>query len=145
MFSLTTKGRYASRIMVYLAGRDNSVPATKQEIGDHEGISSDYVEQIMMGLKVAQLVRSHRGRRGGFSLVRPASEVTMAEVLRAVEGPICPAPCMQESCLRMTDCPTYPVWVKAAAALEDVFQKTRILDLVKQTEEQTDNPQQETI
>lgn len=139
MFSLTTKGRYASRIMVYLADRDNTVPATKQEIGEHEGISSDYVEQIMMGLKVAQLVRSHRGRRGGFSLVRPASEITLAEVLRAVEGPICPAPCIQAECSRMADCPTYPVWVKAAAALDDVFQKTRILDLT----ETTDNPVQE--
>ncbi len=134
MFSLTTKGRYASRIMVYLASRDNSVPATKQEIGKHEGISSDYVEQIMMGLKVAQLVRSHRGRRGGFSLVRPASEITLSEVLRAVEGPICPAPCMQEACPRKPDCPTYPVWVKAAAALDDVFQQTRILDLTQKAD-----------
>lgn len=131
MLSLTTKGRYASRIVVYLGGRDNSVPATKQVIGDHEGISSDYVEQIMMGLKVAQLVRSHRGRRGGFSLVRPPEEITLAEVLRAVEGPISMAPCMQEECPRMAECPTYPVWAKAAGALDDVFQKTRVSDLIE--------------
>ena len=139
MFSLTTKGRYASRIMVFLAGRDNSVPATKQEISEHEGLSADYVEQIMMGLKVAQLVRSHRGRRGGFSLVRPAAEITLAEVLRAVEGPISPAPCIQQSCSRMANCPTYPVWAKAAAGLEDLFQKTWISDLA----EQNDNHQKE--
>ena len=140
MLSLTTKGRYASRIMVYLANRDNSVPATKQEIGDHEGISPDYVEQIMMGLKVAQLVRSHRGRRGGFSLARSPESITLNEVLRAVEGPLAMAPCMQDECPRQAECPTYPVWSKAVAALEDVFENTRISDMAEES-----SPKKETV
>jgi Rrf2 family protein len=139
MLALTTKGRYASRIMVYLAGRDNSTPATKQEIGDHEGISPDYVEQIMMGLKMAQLVQSHRGRRGGFSLLRPPHAIRLSEVLRAVEGPVCMAPCIQQDCARLEQCPTYPVWRRAAQALEDVFENTLISDMVNQAppEEET--------
>lgn len=136
MLSLTTKGRYAARIMVFLASREPGTPATKQEIGSHEGISPDYVEQIMMGLKVAQLVRSHRGRRGGFSLARSPQSISLSEVLRAVEGPLCMAPCMLTDCSRSRDCPTRPVWSEAEAAVDRVFQKTRISDMAAECQAQ---------
>jgi len=126
MMPLTTKGRYAARIMVYLARNEGSSPATKHAIGNAEDISADYIEQIMIRLKAARLVRSHRGRNGGFSLTRDPDRITLAEVLRSVEGPVCPVPCLYDTCERAPSCPTRPVWKKAAEAVEEVFADTTI-------------------
>ena len=73
---------------------------TKSEIADAEGISAGYVQQLMMALRLADIVDSHRGREGGFSLSRPAEEITVADVLSAVEGEVMPAPCQGRRTLR---------------------------------------------
>ena len=130
--ALTTRGRYAARIMVYLARHDGSNPLTKHEIGRAEDISANYVEQIMLRLKAAHLVRSHRGRNGGFSLTRDPARLTLAEVLRSVEGPVCPVPCLYDACEREPSCPTRPVWKKAAEAVEEVFAATTIAQMAEQ-------------
>ena len=130
--ALTTKGRYSARIMVYLARHNGAQPATKHAIGKAEDISPNYVEQIMIRLKSANLVRSHRGRNGGFSLVRDPERITLAEVLRAVEGPVCPVPCLYDTCEREPSCPTRPVWRKAAEALEEIFAETTIGQMARQ-------------
>jgi len=126
---LSTKGRYATRIVVYLALCDPQQPAPKQKIAEAEGISPDYVEQILTSLRAAGLVISHRGIKGGFSLARSPSSMTVADVIAATEGPICLVPCVEEACTRMTDCVTRAVWEKATAAITRIFQYTRIADL----------------
>lgn len=131
MMSLTTRGRYAARIMVRLARHNGSRPATKHLIGKAEDISPSYVEQIMVHLRTARLVRSHRGRKGGFSLTRDPEKITLAEVLRAVEGPVALAPCLYDTCKREPSCPTRPVWQKAAQAVENVFSETTIAQMVE--------------
>ena len=132
--TLSTRGRYASRIMVCLAentGRAKRL--TRTEIATHEEISADYVEQLMAPLRTAGLVRSHRGRHGGFSLGRPAEEITVADVLQAVEGPLSIVPCVRsETCDRAMNCPTRPVWQRASDALQRVFSETTIADMVNQ-------------
>lgn len=132
MMALTTKGRYAARIMVYLVQHDGAGPATKHEIGKAEDISANYVEQIMIRLKAAHLVRSHRGRNGGFSLTRDPARITLAEVLRAVEGPVCPVPCLYDTCERESGCPTRPIWKNTAEALETMFAETSIAQMAVQ-------------
>ena len=136
MMPLTTKGRYAARIMVYLARNEGSSPATKHAIGNAEDISADYVEQIMIRLKAARLVRSHRGRNGGFSLTRDPDRITLAEVLRSVEGPVCPVPCLYDTCERAPSCPTRPVWKKAANAVERILEKTTIAQMARTSAKQ---------
>lgn len=126
MMPLTTKARYAARIMVCLARQDSPIPATKYEIGKAEAISPNYVEQIMIRLRAASLVRSHRGRKGGFSLTRDPGQITLAEVLRAVEGPVCLVPCLYDTCDREATCPTRPVWKKTAEAVEKILVGTTI-------------------
>jgi Rrf2 family protein len=118
--------------MVYLARRDGPAPATKYEIGKAEGISAGYVEQIMIRLKAAHLVRSYRGRSGGFSLTRDPAKTTLAEVLRSVEGPVCPVPCLYDTCEREPSCPTRPFWKKAAEAVEEVLRATTIAQIAAQ-------------
>ncbi len=121
MLKLSTKGRYAVRIMVRLTMRDSDRPVRKQEIATAEGISADYVEQILMKLKTAGLVQSHRGARGGFSLACDPQKTDVAVILRATEGPVALAPCTEGECQRSTNCVTRPVWERAAEAIESVF------------------------
>jgi Rrf2 family transcriptional regulator, cysteine metabolism repressor len=105
---------------------------TKSEIAEAEGISAGYVQQLMMSLRLSGLIESHRGREGGFSLSRPADDITVAEVLKAVEGDVMPAPCLAGAhCDRETDCPTRPVWEEAAEMLNDLFGRTTIAQLAE--------------
>jgi len=89
MLRISSKSRYALRIMVYLASQGaSSLPARKQDIADAEEISADYVEQILIRLRGGGLVTSHRGARGGFTLAREAYGIRVLDVLEAAEGPL---------------------------------------------------------
>ena len=130
MMTISTQGRYAARIMVLLASRPEKPYLMNHEIADAEAITPAYVGQLMMALRTAGLVASHRGRQGGFSLTRPAEEITVADVLRALEGEVMPAPCLSSGrCERAATCPTRPLWQKAARLLDDLFKGTTIGDL----------------
>jgi len=132
MMTISTRGRYATRMVVLLAGRAPGTSMTKTQIADAEGISAGYVQQLMMALRLSGLVESHRGREGGFSLSRPAAEITVADVLKAVEGDVMPAPCQAGIfCERESDCPTRPVWEEAAGLLNELFARTTIAALVE--------------
>jgi Rrf2 family protein len=122
-------------MVVRLASEPAGASLTKTEIADAEGISAGYVQQLMMSLRLAGIVESYRGREGGFGLSKPADQITVADVLRAVEGEVMPAPCHGSGhCERAADCPTRPVWEQAAMMLNDLFSRTTIASL---TEEQT--------
>ena len=130
MMTISTRGRYATRMVVLLAAKEPGASLTKAEIADAEGISAGYVQQLMMALRLANIVDSHRGREGGFSLSRPAEEITLADVLKAVEGDIMPAPCQAGGyCEPFADCPTRPVWDTAAELLNGLFTRTTIASL----------------
>jgi Rrf2 family protein len=117
-------------MVVLLAARDPWSSMTKTEIAEAEGISAGYVQQLMMALRLAGIVDSHRGREGGFSLSRSAEAITVADVLKAVEGDVMPAPCQGgASCERWDDCPTRPVWDEAADLLNGLFGKITIASL----------------
>jgi Rrf2 family protein len=132
MMTISTRGRYAARIMTLLASERVKSTLTKFQIAEAECISPAYVQQLLMALRMAGLVQSHRGRVGGFSLARAPETITVADVLTAVEGDILPAPCRNlEHCNRAATCPTRPVWEKAAALLDDLFAGITLADLVK--------------
>jgi Rrf2 family protein len=132
MMTISTRGRYATRIMVLLATESARPTITKFEIAEAEAISPAYVQQILMALRMRGLVKSHRGRVGGFSTARPAEGITVGEVLAAVEGDILPAPCRNNShCDRVATCPSRPVWEKAAQMLDDLFASITIADMVR--------------
>jgi len=118
--------------MVFLASLPRGTTVTKYEIAESEGISPAYVEQLMMPLRLAGLVASHRGRSGGFSLARDPETITVAEVLRAVEGTVQVAPCSDaHACDRAETCPTRGVWQKATELLDDLFTGVTVADLVR--------------
>ncbi|NQU41909.1 Rrf2 family transcriptional regulator [bacterium] len=126
MLQLSTKGRYATRIMVYLAMQPQGVPVPKQEIAQSEQISADYAEQILRVLKSAGLVASHRGVKGGFTLARDPERITVADVLDATEGAVDLAPCVRDECRRATQCVTRRLWRDASSCLSRIFGATTI-------------------
>ena len=132
MIRFSTKGRYATRILVYLALHNNEYSVRKQEIAESEGISADYVEQILMKLKTADLVKSHRGVKGGFSLARKPDRITVADVIDATEGSISLVPCLNEDCTRASICVARPMWQKANDALMSVLSGTTIGEMAEQ-------------
>ncbi len=129
---LSTKGRYAMRIMLYLASRqDDATPARKQDIAAAEGLSADYVEQILIRLKAGGLVASRRGAKGGFALDCPLATTTVAAILQASEGTLKLAPDTpasagsSESVGILQD-----VWAEAEAAMQAVFERHTLETLV---------------
>ena len=132
---LSTKGRYASRIMVYLARRRDDTPARKQDIADAENISADYVEQLLTKLKTAGLVTSHRGAKGGFTLARDSQSISIADILDAAEGPLILVPCEQGPCDRRAICVTRPIWEEASALLQRLLEKKTLDELARKADE----------
>ena len=133
MMSISTRGRYASRIVVFLASGPRGVPVNKYEIARAEAISPAYVEQLMMPLKVAGIVASHRGRAGGFSLARDPETISIADVLQAVEGKVTVAPCGDiKACDRVSHCPTRGIWMKASDLLDELFAGATIAALAQE-------------
>ncbi|MBN1671379.1 MAG: Rrf2 family transcriptional regulator [Kiritimatiellae bacterium] len=132
MINLSTKGRYAVRILVNLARADSrTAPVRAKDIAEAEGLSVDYAEQLLIKLKAAGFVRSQRGKRGGFLLTRSAEEITVAEVLAALEGELCLVGCAAESCTRRDGCPTKPLWDEAGRRLRELFAGTTIGQLAR--------------
>jgi Rrf2 family protein len=131
MIKLSTKGRYATRIMVYLAMQEGDEPVKKQEISEAEGISPDYVVQLLMRLKAAGLVESRRGTNGGFLLAKKPARVTVADVLHATEGDTELVSCDEEGCSRGAACVSRLVWERASKALDTVFSEFTIEELAK--------------
>lgn len=131
MMQLSTKGRYATRIMVSMALDQGDRPVKKGTLAGREGISPDYTEQILMRLKARGLVVSHRGAGGGFTLSKPADEITVGDVLGAAEGPIHVTPCASSTCERESECVTRHVWRRAEAALAEVFEGVTIGELAR--------------
>jgi Rrf2 family protein len=130
--TISSRGRYATRMVVLLASRQPGETMTKSEIAEAEAISAGYVQQLMMSLRVAGIVESHRGREGGFSLSKPPEEITVADVLEAVEGEVMPAPCHTPGhCERAGDCPTRPIWEEAAQLLNHLFSSTTVASLAQ--------------
>jgi Rrf2 family protein len=140
MMRMSTKGHHATRIMMMLA-RTPSRPVSKGEIGESEGIPPGYVQQLMIRLTDAGLVRSHRGRAGGFTLTRAPEGISVQEVLHATEGVFELAPCVDKrvDCPRTLCCPAHVLWSEATLMINNLFERTSIADLVltgKRLEEQ---------
>jgi Rrf2 family protein len=136
MMAISTKGRYSVRILVLMAAKPAGHMFTKHEIADLAGISCAYVQQLMMTLHATGFVSSHRGKAGGFTLARVPEDITVAEVLGATEGQILPVPCLgAEKCEREPNCPTKPLWTKAASLLGDLFGSVTIAALAGKVED----------
>jgi len=132
MLKLSTKGRYAARILVCLATKDNGMPTQRREIAKEEAISMDYVEQILIRLRTANLVRSCRGVKGGYFLARDAATITIEDAIEASEGKPSVGPDCKNECKRNSACVVQSVWQKANKALVDLFSSITIAELAQE-------------
>ncbi|HWG08753.1 MAG TPA: Rrf2 family transcriptional regulator [Solirubrobacteraceae bacterium] len=138
MFS--TKSEYGVRVMVELARQAGEEPLPLAEIAERGGLPLAYLEHLVARLRKAGLVDSRRGSRGGYLLARSPTEITMAEVVEALEGSIAPIECITEGadgsivCARETDpghvCPTKLLWTRVRFSIVRTLQETTLADLV---------------
>ena len=139
MFS--TRAEYGVRVMVELARRGGGHPVSLSEIADGDGLPLAYLEHLAARLRKAGLVESRRGARGGYLLARAAGEISMAEVVQALEGSIAPIECISEGadghlvCTREADtdhvCPTKLLWTRVQGSIVRTLQDTKLADLVQ--------------
>jgi Rrf2 family protein len=152
MFS--TKAEYGVRVMVELARRAGGEPVPLAEIAAHDGLPLAYLEHLVARLRKAGLVDSRRGSRGGYMLARPSSEITMAEVVEALEGSIAPIECISQAadgsivCSRESGraesgqagsgragsrskvCPTKLLWTRVRSSIVNTLRETTLADLL---------------
>src|SRR5450432_17833 len=100
---ISQKSRYALRALLFLAARGYTIPVQISEIAESERIPRKFLEAILLELKKTGIVRSHRGRLGGYSLGRPAKDISFADVLRVTDGPLALSPCVSVMAYRKCD------------------------------------------
>lgn len=132
-FRLSTKGHYAVLLMYELA-KSGSAFSSLQDISTAQRVSQGYLEQIIRPLRESGLVEGKKGFGGGYTLTKPAEEVTVGEVIRAVEGPVFPVKCVDDkssldSC--PDDCRARAVWQRVGEAIDGVLDSITLRDLAE--------------
>lgn len=139
---LSTKGRYGLRAMINMAIHKDEGPNAVYLVAEREGISDRYLEQLMVALKRAGLIKSIRGPQGGYILSREPEQITVGQIIRALEGPIAPVDCVSEEypedCERADQCVTRLLWTKVRDSIADVLDSYTLQDMV--TESKQMNP-----
>lgn len=130
---ISTRGRYALRLMLDLALNENDQYVTIKSISERQEISGKYLEQIISVLSRAGFVKSVRGAQGGYKLAKPAKDYTIGAILRLIEGSLAPVACMDDNpnqCPRRDRCVTLSVWQKIDKAVSGVVDNISLADLV---------------
>ncbi len=134
---VSTKGRYALRVMLYLAlhGEDDYTPL--KEIAESESISQKYLESIMTTLSKAGFVDAVHGKGGGYRLNRPAKDYTIGSILKLTEGSLATVSCTTQgpaACSRSTCCHTLPMWERLDQMVDDFFEGITLADLLEESQ-----------
>ena len=134
VMKVSTKGRYALRIMIDLAEHNSGDYIRLRDISDRQDITFKYMEQIMPLLTKAGYVRSYRGNNGGYMLSRAPSEYTVGEILRTTEGSLSPVPCVADvpnRCARKDDCRTLSFWEGLKKVIDEYVDSFTLEDLME--------------
>jgi Rrf2 family protein len=132
---ISQKAKYALRALAALARADGSTPMLIADIAEQQKIPKKFLEQILLDLKHRGLVRSKRGKDGGYLLLKPAQEITFGEILRMIDGPIAPLPCLSQTayrkcddCLSEAECEIRHVFARVADVTREVLFSATIAD-----------------
>ena len=132
---ISTRGRYAVRVMLDLAQNDTGSCIKVKDIAARQGISEKYLEQIIAVLNRAGYVKSVRGAQGGYHIAMAPADITVGMILRLTEGSLAPVACLEEDseeCTRCNSCETLGVWKKLYAGINKVVDGVTIADLMKE-------------
>lgn len=130
---VTTKGRYAMRLMIYIANFHDRKVALR-EVAENESISLKYLEQLAHDLVAANLLKSVRGHGGGYLLARPAEDISAGDILSAAEGTTAPVACAAleeggDGCPREKECSTIAFWAGLDEAIESYVDNVSLAEL----------------
>jgi Rrf2 family protein len=132
---ISTKGRYALRVMIDLAEQGAEKPVPLKDIADRQGISKKYLEIIMKDLVDAKLVRGSSGKGGGYKLLRKPEDIPVGEIVEHMEGTLAPVACLKkdvEECPRYASCVTLPLWQELDQLVHDFLYQKTLADLISQ-------------
>lgn len=135
---ISTKGRYALRLMVDLAEHQQEGYIPLKEIARRQELSEKYLESIIKLLVQGQFLAGVRGKGGGYRLTQPPEHYTVGSILRLTEGSLSPVACLgqeENSCPRADTCPTLPMWKKLEGLLDDFFDGITLADLLSPQDE----------
>lgn len=135
---ISRQAKYALRALIALAGAKPGEAVLTAEIAARHRIPKKFLEQILLNLKRHGLVRSKRGSQGGYALLKPSSEITFLQVLRAIDGPIAPLPCLSvtayarcEDCADEESCEIRRAFAQVAEASRNVLARTTVADALR--------------
>ncbi|MCM8710454.1 Rrf2 family transcriptional regulator [Clostridium sp. SYSU_GA19001] len=128
---LSTKGRYGVKAMVDLAIHYGGAPVSIKNISERQNISEYYLEQLFSPLRKANLIKSIRGAQGGYVLSKAPKDITIAEIMEILEGPIEISNCLEEtSCNNVDCCATRLLWAKIKNSIDSVTKSTTLQDIL---------------
>ncbi|MBL7081869.1 MAG: Rrf2 family transcriptional regulator [Candidatus Omnitrophica bacterium] len=140
---LSTKGQYGARLMLDLAFHYGQGPVLLKDIAGRQGISEKYLGHLTPLLKGAGLINSIRGARGGYILARPPQDITLGEIVRAVEGNLVLVECVTAPavCHRVSLCATRDIWEEVGEKMMEVLDSNTLKDMVeRQKQKQSSQP-----
>jgi len=134
---LCTRARYGTRAMVDLAVHYKDGPITLRDISKRQEVSESYLENLMTPLRIGGLVRTERGNRGGYTLSRDPSQISLSEVVRILDGSLAPVACVDDEtvCHRAPQCVTRRIWHRLQKAMVDVLDAISLADMVQMQRE----------
>ncbi len=133
---VTTWAEYGVICALHLAKRASAIPVTGRDIAAQERLPADYVEQILLRLRRAEVIKSTRGARGGYMLSRPAAEISLRDVIHASELETFDLHCIshpveEDRCSSSHNCSIRPVWVMLQRKIDDVLSSVTLADLLE--------------
>ena len=129
---VSTKGRYALRVMIDLAEHQADGRIPLKEIAERQGVSEKYLENILSTLVRNDMLTGMRGKRGGYRLTRPVEDYTVGEILRLTEGGLAPVSCLEggkAGCERAPECPTIHMWTELDNLISRYLDGVTLADL----------------
>jgi Rrf2 family iron-sulfur cluster assembly transcriptional regulator len=129
---LSTRGRYGTRLMVDLARHYHQGSIPLKDIARRQDLSVKYLEQLIIPLKAAGLIRSVRGAKGGYRLARKPDEISVAQVIDVLEGGVSLVDCVNhpEVCGHEAECPTRPIWLGMSQLLKEKLSSLSLQDIL---------------
>ncbi len=132
---LSTRSRYGVRLMLSLAMNDRKEPVFLKDIAHSEDISEKYLSQIIIPLKARGLITTFRGAHGGYLLSKPASKITLRDIIEPLEGDMCLVDCVSNPaiCDRSNSCASRDVWDQMSSLLLEFMDKFTLEDMIKRS------------
>lgn len=138
---ITSKAKYALQALIQLGRREQGSTVLIEDLAKEEGIPPKYLAQILHVLKMRGVLRSRKGRGGGYQLARPAAEITVSEILRALDGPLAPVSCVSQTayarcreCSNEATCGIRSVMKEVRDSIASILDRTTIAELVVRSE-----------